>query len=39
MFSLQFMHFHVQLCLTLTVSKLNVNSHYGQYVQRTGEMC
>ena len=29
----------IQLCLTLAVSKLMVNSHYGQYLRGTGEMC
>ena len=31
-------HF-VQLCLTLAVSKLMVDSHHGQYLRGTGEMC
>ena len=29
----------LQLCLTLAVSKLMVDSHYGQYLRGTGEMC
>ena len=34
-----FLHYYIQLCLTLTVSKLTVDPYYGQYLWGTAELC